>query len=146
MAFESQAYLSAKWRLDGAGSDTTIALLKSDCTEMGTVLTKKISGDSGIPRRYPGFIDMEFNMTCIVNSASLPTATAPGFKFGAKGTFSFPVGTTTGAPSNWMAAHVMVCKVNYVIANDDLLEYNLNVMVDGSAVALGGSSAITYPT
>lgn len=146
MTFESQAYLSAKWRLDGAGSDTTIKILKTDCTEMGTVLTKKLSGDSGIPRRYPGFIDMEFNMTCLVDSSSLPTATAPGFKFGAKGTFSFPVATSALAPSNWMAAHVMVTKINYVNANDDLLEYNINVLVDGSAVAQGGSAAIVYPT
>lgn len=146
VTYELGAYLPCKWRLDGAGSDTTLKILKSDFTESGTVLVKKMSGDGAIPQRFAGFLDAEFNVTMLVDSTLLPTATAPGFKFGAKGTIRFPVHTTTLAADNWFSAHVMVTKVNYVNTSDDLLEYNINVAVDASAVAQGGSTAFTYPT
>lgn len=144
--YENQAYLPAKWRLDGAGADTTLKLLDVKLTEKGTALEKKLTGDSAIPQRFAGFIDFEMEFTFLVDSTALPTATAPGFKFGAKGTLRFPVHTTTNVVDNWFQIHVMVLEAAYEIPNDDILKCTVKVAVDASANAQGGSSPVVYPT
>jgi hypothetical protein len=147
MPYESHAYLPAKWRLDGAGADVTLKHMESNLTEGGTELVKKLAGNLGLPERYPGFGDAEFTVKLLVDSSALPSASAGlGFRFGAKGTLRWPVSTTALAPNNWFHVHVMVRKVNYVIANDDLLEYSCDVALDASANAQGQSSPFVYPT
>lgn len=144
MPYESHAYLPAKWRLDGAGADVTLKHMESDFTEGGTELVKKLAGNLGLPERYAGFGDAEFTVKLLVDSSALPSG-GLGFRFGAKGTLRWPVSTTALAPNNWFHVHCFVKNVNYVIANDDLLEYSVNLALDASSNANGQSSPFVYP-
>lgn len=145
--YENQAFLPCKIRPDGAGADVSIKTLDAKFTEKGTGLEKKLAGNNGIPERYPGFIDFECEMTFLVDSSALPSASAGlNLRFGSKQTVRFPVATTTGAPSNWFSFHSMCMEAAYEIPNDDILKITAKFAVDASSNAQGGSSPITYPT
>lgn len=147
MAYQSGAYTPASWRLDGAGADTTLKMLKSEFSEEGTELVKKLSGNGGLPERYAGFADAVFSVTLLVDGASLPSGSAGlGFRFGNKGTIRWAVTHSGTSPNNWAHCHVMIRKVNYVNNVDDLLEYSIDVALDASANAQGASSPFVYPT
>lgn len=147
MAYQVGAYLPAAWRLDGVGSDTTCKLLKSEFTEEGTELVKKLAGNSGLPERYAGFGDAKFTVSLLFDGASMPSAAAGlGFRFGNKGTIRWAVKHTSGTPDSWFHVHVMILRVNYVNNVDDLLEYSVDIALDASAVAQGQATSFVYPT
>lgn len=147
MAYQSGAYLPASWRLDGAGADTTCKILKSEFTEEGTELVKKLAGNSALPERYAGFGDATFTLNLLFDGAAMASAAAGlGFRFGNKGTIRWAVKSTAGSPDSWFHAHVFIKKVGYVNNVDDLLEYSVDVALDASAVANGQAASFVYPT
>lgn len=148
MAYESGAYLRAKWTPDtGGGGAQNIKVLNNKAVEKVTELVKKLAGNSALPERYAGFGDFECSFSALVDSANLPTkSTALNFRAGAKGTMQFPVGTSAGAENNWFYAHVIVLEVSYGNPVDDLLQYDVKVALDASANAATQSSPFVYPT
>lgn len=139
VTYESGAYLTATWTVDG-GASKTIKILNNKAVEKVTELVKKMAGNSALPERYAGFGDFETTFTALVDSSLLPSASSMGFRAGNKGTIKFPVGTTALAPSNWFIAHCMVLEVSYDNPVDDLLSYNVKLALDIS------SGSFTYPT
>ncbi len=147
MAYESGAYLPAGWLLDGQTSYTTCKIMKSEFTEEGTELVKKLAGNSALPERYAGFGDAKFTISLLVDSAALPSKSAGlGMRFGNKATIKWGVKTTALVASDFFYAHIMILKINYVNNVDDLLEYSVDVALDASANAYGQSSPYVYPT
>ena len=147
MSYQSGAYTPASWRLDGAVADTTLKMLKSEFSEEGIELVKKLAGNGALPERYAGFGDAVFTVNLLVDGASLPSNSAGlGFRFGNKGTIRWAVKHTGTSPSSWAHCHVMIRKVNYVNNVDDLLEYSIDIALDASAVAQGQASSFVYPS
>lgn len=144
MAYQSGLYTPASWRLDGAVSDTTCKMLKSEMNEEGTELVKKLAGNLGYPERYNGFFDVSFTVTLLFDSAIPPAGI--GFKFGNKGTIRWAVAHSGTSASAWAHAHVMVRKVSFVNNVDDLIEYTVDLALDGSANAQGQSYPFVYPS
>lgn len=147
MSYQSGAYLPAAWRLDGLGSDTTCKIMKSEFTEEGTELVKKLAGNSALPERYAGFGDAVFTVNLLFDGAAMSSAAAGlGFRFGNKGTIRWAVKHTSGTPDSWFHCHVFIRKVNYVNNVDDLLEYSVDVALDASSNAQGQTAPFVYPS
>lgn len=147
MAYESHAYLPAKWRIDGGGADITIKVLNDKGVEKVTEYVKKMAGNNALPERYAGFGDWESEFSILVDGAALPSDAAGGlFRAGAKGTFRFPVATTAGVAVKWFHVHVMCLEVSYDVPNDEMLQATIKVALDASANAQGQSSPFVYPS
>jgi hypothetical protein len=113
-------------------------MLKSEMNIEGTELVKRLSGNLGYLERYPGFADVSFTVTLLFDSAIPPQGL--GFTFGGKGTLRWAVAHTGTSPSSWYHAHVMVRKVSLVNNVDDLIEYTVDLALDGSQNAQGQSA------
>lgn len=147
MSYQSGAYLPAAWRLDGLGSDTTCKIMKSEFTEEGTELVKKLAGNSALPERYAGFGDATFTINLLFDGAAMASAASGlGFRFGNKGTIRWAVKHTAGTPDSWYHCHVFIRKVHFINNVDDLIEYSVDVALDASSNAAGQSAPYVYPT
>lgn len=121
--------------------------MKSEFTEEGTELVKKLAGNSALPERYAGFGDAVFTLNLLFDGAAMASAASGlNMRFGNKATIRWAVKSTAGTPDSWFHCHIFIRKVNYVNNVDDLLEYSIDVALDASSNAAGQSSPFVYPS
>ena len=142
MSYQGGPYLPATWRPD-SGSAVTCKILKSEHSQEGTELVKKLAGNSALPEVYAGFSAASFSMNLLFDGSAM--ASNIGFRFGQKGTLSWAVTHSGTTPDKWIIAHVFVKKVNYVNNVDDLLEYGVDFSLDASSNAFGQSAPFVHP-
>lgn len=113
------------FKVDGAGSATTLKVTDWSWEEQVNALVTTHTGSGGKATRIAGVLDGDGTVTANVDIDALPNATAPGIVAGAKATITYSFGTATP----W-SAHVLVTKVNYRSQVGGLLTYNFNVALD----------------
>src|ERR1041384_805735 len=127
MAFRQGYDLGATFKLDGAGTATTLNITAWSWAEEVMKLVTTHTGSAGIQAVLAGILDGEGSVEANVDIAALPNAAAPGIIAGAKGTITFNTGTSVV-----YSIHVMVTQVPWKSSVNGLLQYSFNVTLDST--------------
>lgn len=139
MATFKQGYnLEVKWRLDGAGADTTLAVREHEAQPKVDELETTNTGSGGIEAYYAGITRNSGKVDFLIDIAAYAWGTV-GITQGAKGTLKFNRGGT-----NPELAHVMITSFRRGSAVNGMLNGTFEWKLDSSATAQGSSPAAVY--
>lgn len=128
MAFQAGYNKGATFDLDPAGGPVTLSILGWTVEDGGDVLEITHSESGGNDAYLAGISRMPGNVTANIDAAALPNAASPGIVFGAKGTITLNVGSS----SPW-SIHIMISKVHWASEVKGLVTYNFDYVSDSTS-------------
>lgn len=124
MAYQPGFDKAVTFKVDG-GSDVVLKVTGWSWEEQVNALVTTHTGSNGKAQRIAGVLDADGNVEANIDAASLPFATSPGIRAGAKGVIKYDYGAT-----NPWTAHVLITKVSSRSQVNGLLTYNFQVALD----------------
>lgn len=111
-----------------SGSASVLVVTGWTLKDGGDVLEVTSTVHSGLDAYIAGISRIDGNVTAYVDSSALWNAANPGILFGAKGTLSPHVGSST----NWIV-HVIVAAVNWSSVVNGVVSYNFDYKSDATS-------------
>lgn len=127
MAFVAGYDKGVTFTLDG-GSLVTLKVTGWNQEDGGDILETTHTGSSGSDAYIAGISRCPGNVTANVDAAALPNAASPGITFGAKGTITCNVGSS----SPW-SVHVVIEKVHWSSTVAGLVSFNFDYKSDSTS-------------
>jgi hypothetical protein len=138
--FKQGYSLEVKWRLDGAGADTTLYTKGNEAEPKVDTLEVTNTGSSGIEAYYAGITRDSGKVDFLIDISAFPWATI-GITAGAKGTLRINRGGST-----YELKHVLIESFKRGSTVNGMLEGSFNYRLDSSSYYQGASAYYTDAT